>query len=140
MTEDPRLSVPPRPADDQPARPPASDSMIQDASAWVLRIGVVSSVLVMLLGILVSFLHHTVSVRRMQTAAFNTNFAAMWRGVLALQGMSIVEVGVLLLVLTPIMRVATSMVLFLIEERDWFYTLVTLAVLALTLVSLLLLH
>ena len=34
-------------------------------------------------------------------------------------GKAIIEVGIYLLVLTPILRVAASMVLFLFEERDW---------------------
>lgn len=120
--------------------PPSPDVAIQDVSSWVLRIGVVSSVAIMLIGTVVSFLRHSVSIQDMEGARFKSDFGVIWHGVLAGSGRSIIEVGILLLVLTPIMRVAASMFLFLFEEHDWFYTLVTFAVLTLTLVSLLLLR
>ena len=127
-----------------PPPPPALRSKprlaIQDVSAWILRVGVVSSVAVMLLGVVVRFSQKVPSVARMQSARFDDHLSVLAQGVAAGQGRSIIEVGILLLVLTPILRVATSMVLFLAEERDLFYTLVTLAVLGLTLLSLLVLR
>lgn len=120
--------------------PPEAELAIQDVSSWVLRIGVVSSVAIMLIGTVVSFFRHSISVQDMQQARFKSDFGVIWHGVLAGSGRSIIEVGILLLVLTPIIRVATSMVLFLVEEHDWFYTMVTFAVLALTLTSLLFLR
>jgi uncharacterized membrane protein len=123
-----------------PDRPRKSDSLLQDASAWVLRTGVVLSVAVMFAGLLLSFLHHPPTVAHMQDARFSDHLAAIWRGILQGRGEDIIDLGLFLLVLTPIMRVATSVVLFALAERDWFYTLTTLAVLALTLLALLFVH
>jgi len=40
-------------------------------------------------------------------------------------GKAIVELGIYILVLTPIMRVAASLVLFVLKERDGLYALIT---------------
>jgi len=128
------------------SRPAASDTSafapehgltIQDASAWILRVGVVTSVLIMLIGLAISFLHRPVSVAQMQRATFNGHASQIWDGVRALSGESIIDVGIYLLVLTPILRVVTSMVLFFFEEHDRLYTVVTFFVLLLTLTGLL---
>jgi uncharacterized membrane protein len=116
---------------------PSRGSIINDVSAWVLRFGVIISVLVMLAGILVSFVHGTVSLERVQTARFEHNPRAIFHGVVTLHGQSIIEVGIYLLVLTPVTRVFMSMMLFVFAERDWVYAVITLGVLALTLTGLL---
>jgi uncharacterized membrane protein len=119
-----------------PASPPAGSS-INVASAWVLRAGVIISALVMLAGILVSFVHGTVSLNRVQHARFNYDPRAIFSGIAAGRGQSIIEAGIYLLVLTPVMRVFTSMVLFAFVEKDRMYALITLVVLMLTLTGLL---
>lgn len=127
-------SLPPPFASPSPRDPRAS--AINDVSAWVLRAGVVSSVLVMLTGIIFSFVHGTVSLERMQTARFKYDPAAVLRGVIHGRGQSIIEAGIYLLVLTPVVRVLMSMILFILAERDWVYGAITLVVLALTLAGL----
>jgi uncharacterized membrane protein len=111
--------------------PTEKNGSISDVSAWVLRVGVVASVCVMLIGILFSFVHGHVSVARMESDGFDYRPAAMAQGILAGQGKSIIEAGIYILLLTPIMRVAASMLLFAFEERDWCYTVITFAVLVL---------
>ena len=59
-----------------------------------------------------------------------------WAGALALRPFALIELGALVLVATPIFRVATSAVLFAVEE-DRLYAGLTLAVLLLLVVSLL---
>ena len=110
---------------------------IQNVSAWVLRIGVVVSVTVMLVGIAFSFLHGTTSVKRMQSATFDYRPNVIWKGVCAGSGKAIIEVGIYLLVLTPIMRVVMSALMFAFHEKDWLYAGITLTVLILTLAGLL---
>jgi uncharacterized membrane protein len=51
--------------------------------------------------------------------------------------LALVALGLLILLLTPILRVAISIVIFALE-RDWLYTVITLIVLLILLVSLLL--
>ncbi|HMD53506.1 MAG TPA: DUF1634 domain-containing protein [Phycisphaerae bacterium] len=112
---------------------------IQNVAAWVLRTGVAISALLMFAGLVVSFMHHPASVQRMQSIFFDYHPSVIWGCILAGQGRGFIDLGILVLALTPIIRVAASMVLFAVIDRDWFYTLVTLAVLVMTLISLLLL-
>lgn len=125
--------------------PPAAvrrkgDLEIQDVSSWILRAGVIASVSIMLLGLVISFLHGAPTVAQMETFRFASDFGLMFRGVAALDGPSLMELGILILVATPILRVLSSMILFAFVERDWFYAAVTLVVLAMTLASLLVLN
>jgi uncharacterized membrane protein len=122
-----------------PPRPPHRGIAIEDASAWILRVGVVASVAVMLTGIVFSFIHHHVPLERMQHDRIDFQPRVIAAGVLHGQGKAIIEVGIYMLVLTPILRVFTSMVLFAFEEHDWLYTLITFVVLALTVCGLVLL-
>ena len=64
----------------------------------------------------------------------------MLHGVARFDSFSLMELGVLLLVLTPIMRVLTSMVLFAVDEHDALYTGLTFLVLVMTVTSLLLIR
>ncbi|MDE3095406.1 MAG: DUF1634 domain-containing protein [Chloroflexota bacterium] len=113
---------------------------IEAASSWVLRVGVVSSVVVMLAGLVIGLVRNTVSVYEIEHRAFSGHPTVLWRGVTSGSGFAIMEVGLLLLVLTPIVRVATAMLLFATEDRDWVYTVVTFFVLVMTLAALLLLR
>jgi uncharacterized membrane protein len=105
---------------------------IEDASAWVLRIGVVTSVCVMIIGILFSFVHSGTSVQRMESDGFDYHPAVMIAGILHARGKSVIEAGIYILLLTPIIRVFAAMVIFAIVQRDWLYTAITFGVLVLT--------
>jgi uncharacterized membrane protein len=123
---------------DDPISPsPKKPLPIEDASSWILRGGLVVSLTVMLVGILFSFVHGTISVSRMAHDPFDYHPSHIWQGIEGGRGKSIIEAGIYLLLLTPIMRVAVSAVLFAFEERDWFYTAVTATVLLLVLAGLL---
>ena len=115
---------------------PSRQLSIEAASAWVLRIGVASAVTVMLIGIGFSFAHGRITVQRMQSDGFEYRLSKICQGIAAGSGKSIVEAGIYLLVLTPIMRVFTSMVLFAVVQRDWVYFLITFVVLLLTIAGL----
>jgi uncharacterized membrane protein len=122
---------------DQPVVAPRWPIPIEDASAWVLRVGLACSIVVMLTGLGFSFVHGTTSVQRMQSARFDYQPALIWDGIRHGHGKSIIEAGIYLLLSTPIFRVAVSAVLFAVEEHDWFYAIVTAIVLVLTLAGLL---
>ncbi len=132
--------VDPLPTGNQPHPPVKDEFIIQDAAGWVLRGGVILSVGVMILGLIISFIHSPPSIKEMQHVVFTTNPVMLYKGVMAGSGKSIIDIGLLLLVLTPITRVAVSVVLFAVVDHDWFYTWITFAVLLLTLISLLFLH
>jgi uncharacterized membrane protein len=112
---------------------------IQDASAWILRAGVVVSVTVMLTGLVLAFVRQGsgLSVQGMETAPFTLHLTALGHGLGRLDAFALMELGVLLLVATPILRVLTAMVLFAVEEHDRLYTAVTALVLVMTLGSVL---
>lgn len=119
------------------SKSPPGKLSIETASAWVLRIGVASSVIVMLIGIGFSFAHGTISVQRMESDGFDYHLGNIFHGIAAGSGKSIVETGIYLLLLTPIMRVFISMALFAVVQRDWVYFFITLVVLLLTITGLL---
>ena len=62
------------------AHAPEHGITIQDAAAWVLRIGVIVSVSVMLVGICFSFAHGTTPIERMQHATFDYRPRAILQG------------------------------------------------------------
>ena len=108
-----------------------------------LRIGVMLSVAVMLLGLVVTFIHHpdyfhsrpALGELTSSREIFANTTAAVLRGVRELRGQSIAMLGILLLIATPVVRVAISVVLFA-AQRDRRYVLITAVVLALLLTSL----
>ncbi|HVA57575.1 MAG TPA: DUF1634 domain-containing protein [Gemmatimonadaceae bacterium] len=110
---------------------------IEDVSSWVLRIGVVASVVILLVGLVVSFAHGGLTRHGMETQTFDLNVGALRHGIATLQGFAWLELGILVLVFTPILRVFTAMVLFAVEEHDRLYASVTFLVLVMTLGSLL---
>ena len=60
--------------------------------------------------------------------------AGVWRGMLQMRGQAIVMLGLLLLIATPVMRVAASIFIFA-RERDRLYIAITTLVLLLLLTS-----
>ena len=91
----------------------------------------------MLLGIVISFLHGPPTIEEVKNFRFDHHLPTIWHGIITLRGRYIIEVGIYLLVLTPVMRVFMSMILFATVEHNRLYTVVTLAVLLLTLAGLL---
>jgi uncharacterized membrane protein len=128
----------PTPADDADARA----ARLAHVLGGVLRAGVAASILVMLLGLTVSLLRHPdylwdpEAVKRLMQpgAAFPQTPAETWRELLAGRGRAWMTVGVLLLILTPVTRVAAAVVAFLVT-RDWAYTAISLLVLGVLLLS-----
>jgi uncharacterized membrane protein len=113
----------------------------------LLRIGVGLSLAVIVMGTLISFFHHPGylwSFRDLTDLtspgkAFPHTLLDTLAGVLALRGEAIVTAGLLLLIATPVMRVAISILAFALQ-KDWIFTLLTTAVLAFLLLSFLLGH
>ena len=58
-----------------------------------------------------------------------TTLSGIWQGVCSMNAMSWIQMGVIALLLTPIVRVLLSLVGFL-SERDWLYSVITAIVLA----------
>ena len=99
----------------------------------VLQVGVVSSALIILAGVILLFTHnyqHQSSYHQLttNTYSFPQSISTLKSSVSKGAGIGFIELGVLLLILTPILRVATSILLF-IRIKDLPMTLITLCVL-----------
>jgi uncharacterized membrane protein len=117
----------------------AVDPRVQHAVGNLLRIGVLVAAVVVLGGAVLFLLRHGAVVPdyrvfRGEPAALRSPVAIV-RHALALDERALVQLGLLLLVATPVARVALTAVAFAFE-RDRTYVLVALLVLALLLKSL----
>jgi uncharacterized membrane protein len=105
----------------------------------VLRIGVVVSVAVIAVGLGLMFAHHGAyaaihghfSYQQLtsRTTRFPHTFSSLGHSIARWQGRGIIVLGVLILILTPVLRVAVGVLAF-IYEKDTPMTLITLYVLA----------
>lgn len=129
----------------RPAQSPPQDPRMRRAEliiSAVLRVGVLTSMIVILAGALLTFVRHReyvtspAELRRLTEpgAAVPQTLHDVGKGVAQLRGQSIVVAGLLLLILTPVIRVAASIVAFAFQ-RDRTYVMITSFVLVLLLLS-----
>jgi uncharacterized membrane protein len=115
------------------------DKDIEIILGTLLRVGVIASMGVVLIGGIVYLLiNHSGIIDYSTFDAHRTKFssiAAIFLGLGRLDSEAIIQFGVLLLIFTPILRVAFSIFGFLIE-RDYLYVLIGLLVLIVILFSL----
>jgi len=128
------------------ARAPAAEMSparrVELVISTLLRVGVAVSLTVVVVGTILSFVHHPEYVSEAGAlahltqpgAAFPHTLAQVWAGLREGRGQAVVVVGVLLLIATPVLRVAASIVGF-IYQRDRTYVVITSVVLALLLLS-----
>ena len=104
--------------------------------SWILQGGVIASSALIVLGLcLLPTRPGGLSVQRVLT--FPHTITDIWAGLLILRPQAIIVVGLLLLIATPVVRVAVSIVAFALEH-DRRYVVITLVVLAILLLSFLL--
>jgi len=117
----------------------ADPEALRLAVSRVLTIGVAISAALLIIGVvLAAFVGWTGSLTGAALPSEPVyTLPGLLGGLAALQPLAIAQLGLFVLVLTPILRVLTSLILF-IEERDRVYVLVSLGVLAILLTSLLL--
>ena len=116
---------------------------IENLISKTLRTGVLVSIAVILSGLIFTFAHHPAYFSSRPALGelidarehFTSSIGGVARGVRALHGQAIVMLGILLLIATPIVRVAISVFLFA-AEHDRRYVFITATVLVLLLVSL----
>lgn len=116
-----------------------ADKDIQIILGTLLRVGVIISVSVVLIGgFIYLFFNHgqTVDYREFNPGKSGyASIASILAGVKVLDGAAIVQFGTLLLIFTPVARVVFSVFSFLIE-RDYLYVMIGLFVLCIILYSL----
>ena len=108
----------------------------------LLRTGVAVSLALIIFGTVLTFLHHpsyldsATELQRLASprAALPHTLNAVQGGLLAGRGQAFVSLGLLLLIATPILRVAVSILAFL-YQRDRVFVLITTTVLILLLLS-----
>lgn len=126
---------------------PASDGRdtvwtMEIVISWILRAGVIISLSVVVVGTVISFAHHPNYVSSKAAlervtgngAIFPHSLDEVWAGVTQTRGSAIVLAGLFLLIATPVMRVAVSIVAFAIE-KDWTFVVLTSVVLGLLILS-----
>jgi uncharacterized membrane protein len=118
--------------------------MIERLISIALRTGVLLSMAVIVIGVALTFVHHPDYFRSRPALGELTSAGATYPHTIRAvasdarqgHGQAIAMVGILLLIATPIVRVALSTALFAVE-KDKLYAGITLVVLILLLVSLL---
>jgi len=121
-------------------QPDLDDRGIEVMVGSLLRAGVLLAALVVIFGAAIYLSRH--ALQTADFAVFHGEAAALrslpniLRGLQQLSGKSIIQFGLLLLIATPVARVAFCAIAFAIE-RDYLYVVVTLIVLGVLLYSLL---
>ncbi len=104
--------------------------------SWILQGGVITSSALIVIGLLLLPTRPGgLEVHRVLN--FPRTLADVWAGLLIMRPQAIIVVGLLLLIATPVIRVAVSVVAFALE-RDRLYVVITLAVLTILILSFLL--
>ncbi len=108
------------------------DRNIETVLGNLLRTGVITAASVVMIGAIIFLVKHgkeIPSYHIFKEIPFSfSDFGTMYNGILSLKSVSIMELGVLLLIATPVLRVVFSVFAFL-YEKDYMYVLFTLIVL-----------
>ena len=115
---------------------------VNTAIFYVLRAGVLISIAIIILGLVITFVHHpeyfhsrpALGELTSPKAHFPNTIADVISGVRAMKGQAIITLGLLILIATPVARVVMSVGIFFVEN-DWLYTGITTAVVVILFVS-----
>lgn len=97
-----------------------------------LRVGVILSAIIIVIGLL---LFIKTGNSGYQGSYFPTRLGEIFKGIIGIKPYAIILAGLYILILTPVVRVAVSIIVFL-KEKDYLYTKITLFVLAILIFSL----
>lgn len=103
---------------------------------WILQGGVIISSAVICVGLVLALIHSG-QLASKQTLVFPHTLADVWSGLLIGQPQSVIALGLLLLLATPVVRVVASIVAFALEH-DRRYVVITTVVLLVLLLGFLL--
>ena len=114
------------------------DKNIEAVLGNLLRIGVITAGAVVVFGAVLFLIRHGAefpSYHFFKAVPFNfSDFGSLYKGVLSLKSIPIMELGVLLLIATPVLRVVFSVFAF-VYEKDYMYVAFTLIVLFVLIMS-----
>jgi uncharacterized membrane protein len=108
------------------------DKDMQVVLGWVLRVGVIVSVSIVFIGGVIFLERHGQTIANHQQFKgipdFIRTLPGIIRGVIDIRGQAIIQLGIILLIATPILRVIFSAIGFVLE-RDYLYVVISLLVL-----------
>lgn|ERR1700761_978987 len=114
------------------------DADMQLIIGWILRSGVAVSMVIVVIGGLFFLYRHGHSVPDFRTFKGVPDFIStpegVFNGVIHLKGQAIIQLGIVLLIATPVLRVIFAGIGFLLE-KDYLYTLISLIVLLIIIIS-----
>lgn len=117
-----------------------SDHEVEQVVGRLLQLGVLIAAIVVLIGGVYLLTRHATDVAIYTPfrgePGYLSSLTGIVHGAFTLNGLAVVQFGLLLLILTPVLRVAFTLVAFIIQ-RDRTYIVVTTIVLALLLYGLL---
>jgi|SRR5689334_15309921 uncharacterized membrane protein len=115
-----------------------NDQRVEEIISYLLRAGVLMSALLVLAGGVIFLVRHGAEVPDYKTFRGEPEELRTIRGLFSIDtiahGRGLIQLGLVLLILTPIARVAFSLLAFILE-RDWIYVAVSAIVLGLLLYS-----
>lgn len=97
----------------------------------VLRIGVVTAAVIILLGLL---LYLITGESGYAAGHYPVTFQTIFSGIFAEKAFAIIMLGLFVLILTPVLRVVVSIYSFY-KEKDWLYVIITFIVLIILIIS-----
>ena len=102
----------------------------------LLRLGVILSVITSFIGFLKLYFEGFEMPRDYAALEVPEGkiWATFWQALLNLEGVAIIQLGILLLIFTPLVRIIFAMIGYL-KERDYTYVIISLIVLGIMLVS-----
>lgn len=113
---------------------------MQAVIGWVLRLGVIVSMCIVFFGGIIYLYRHGQDVAGYHTfkgiPQFIQTFDGIFKNAFALRGQAIIQMGIALLIATPILRIVFSTIGFVLE-KDKLYVFVSLLVLAIIFASML---
>jgi uncharacterized membrane protein len=116
-----------------------TDEQVERTIGNLLRFGVVTAAVVVLLGGLVYLIHHGAEVADHRVFHGEPQDLCTLPGIVeaaaAFRGRGLIQLGLVLLIATPVARVVFSVYAFA-RQRDWTYVVITLVVLAVLVCSL----
>jgi uncharacterized membrane protein len=144
----------PAPAEEHVGGPDSTSARggpeIETIIGWILRIGVTTSAILIAAGVLLLFfrgstgytgalsdLNSLVGYNQATGDRFPTTPGDVFAGLVGLRAYALIGLGLLVLIATPVVRVAASVLLFWLE-RDTAYVFITLLVLVILIISFLL--
>jgi uncharacterized membrane protein len=115
---------------------------VELAISYLLRAGVLLSITLVVIGTCLTYVHHpeyaTVSrpLKEIPLVAkdFPDTVSGTWESLMELRGQGFILLGLLVLLMTPVLRVAVSIVAFAIQ-KDHIFTVVTIIVLSVLILS-----